>query len=29
MRDRRPEIFIDEDTIKKALRPLERMLEMS
>lgn len=29
MRDRKPEIILDEETMKKALRPLKRMLEMS
>ncbi len=29
MRDRKPEIIMDREIMKKALRPLERMLEMS
>jgi len=29
MRDRKPEIILDVDIMKKALVPLERMLEMS
>lgn len=29
MRDRKPEIILDEGIMKRALRPLERMLEMS
>ncbi|CDM67099.1 quinolinate synthetase [Pyrinomonas methylaliphatogenes] len=29
MRDRRPEITIDEETMRRALRPVQRMLEMS
>ncbi len=29
MRDRKPEIILSEDIIKRALRPIERMLEMS
>lgn len=29
MRDRKPEIIIEEETMKKALLPLQRMLEMS
>ncbi len=29
MRDRRPEITLDEETMRRALRPVQRMLEMS
>lgn len=29
MRDRKPEILIEEETMKRALKPLQRMLEMS
>ena len=29
MRDRKPEIVMDKEIMKKALKPLERMLEMS
>ena len=29
MRDRRPEITLDEDLSRRALKPIQRMLEMS
>jgi len=29
MRDKTPEVTLDDDIMKKALKPLERMLEMS
>jgi quinolinate synthase len=29
MRDRKPEITLDEDLRRRALRPIQRMLEMS
>jgi quinolinate synthase len=29
MRDRRPELFVREDLLERARRPIERMLELS